>query len=222
MDLQDLDSNHAVQRNLRYISPGGNRQDTAHAYIHPRLQDGKHPNLRVLVEHEVLRVLFENKRAAGVEVRGTPDLERDSSVHTIKARKMVIVSAGALGSPLLLERSGVGDKEVLDRAGIDPVSELLGVGEGFQDHNSLLASYHTSLEPGETVDHLLNGKSTFKQLLEEKDEILAWNTAEVTAKIRPTSKEIDALLSPGARALWDRDFKDVPNKPVASIASASW
>lgn len=221
MDLQNLDSNHAVQRNLRYISPEGTRQDTAHAYIHPRLRDGKHPNLHVLVESEVLRLVFENKRAAGVEVRSAPDVPNGTGVHTIKARKMVIVSSGALGSPLLLERSGVGDNEVLDHAGIDLVAELPNVGEELQDHASFLATYYTSLQHGETLDDLLSGKTTFEQLLEQKDEMLAWNAVEIVGKIRPSDEEIETLLSPGARTLWERDFRGIPNKPVAIINSAS-
>ena len=211
-----------MQRTLRYISPDGTRQDTAHAYIHPRLQNGKCPNLHVLVEHEVLHVLFENKRAAGVEVRGNPGVQSDTGVYTIKAKMMVIVSAGALGSPLLLECSGVGDKEVLGRAGVNLVAELPGVGEELQDHNCLLAAYHTSLQSGETVDDILSGKATFQKLLAQKDKILAWNAVEVTGKIPPTDKEIETLLSPSARASWDRDFKCIPNKPVAIINSASW
>lgn len=211
-----------MQRNLLYTSPDGTRQDAAHAYLHPRLWDSKHSNLHVLVEHEVLRVLFENKRATGVEVRGTPDVQNGTGVHTIKARKMVIASSGALGTPLLLERSGIGDKKVLDRSGVSLVAELPDVGEGLQDHNSLLAGYYTSLQPGETVDDLLSGKATFQQLLQQKDKMLAWNAAEVTGQIRPTDEEIDDLLSPDARTLWDRDFKGVPNKPVAMIATANW
>lgn len=135
---------------------------------------------------------------------------------------MVIASSGALGTPLLLERSGIGDKKVLDRSGVSLVAELPGVGEGLQDHNSLLAGYYTSLQPGETVDDLLSGKATFQQLLQQKDKMLAWNAAEVTGQIRPTDEEIDDLLSPDARTLWDRDFKGVPNKPVAMIATANW
>lgn len=222
VDLQSLDSNHAVQPNLRYISPDGTRQDAAHAYVHPRLQDNKHHNLHVLVEHEVLRVLFDDKRATGVEVRGTPHVHDDAGVHTIKARKMVIVSTGTLGTPLLLERSGVGNRNVLDRSGISLVADVPGVGEGLQDHNSILAGYYTSLKSDETADDLLNGTVTFQQLLEQKDDMLTWNAAEVTGQIRPTDEEIETLLSPDARKLWDRDFKGVPNKPVAMIATASW
>jgi choline dehydrogenase-like flavoprotein len=221
-DLQDLDSNHAVQKNLRYISPDGIRQDSAHAYLHPRLQDGKHPNLHVVVEHEVVRVLSEKDKAVGVEIRPNPEYGNGAGVQTVKAKKMVVVSAGTLGTPLVLERSGVGSKDVLDKAGVEVVSDVPGVGEDFQDHNTMLLSYYTSLLPNETYDDILNGQTTLQQLLEENHEMLAWNSAEITSKIRPTEEEIDAMgLSEGARLLWDRDFKNNKNKPVATISTAN-
>ncbi|KAJ3536714.1 hypothetical protein NM208_g6609 [Fusarium decemcellulare] len=221
VDLQDLDSNQAVQWNLRFISPDGIRQDAAHAYLHPRLQDGKHSNLHVLVEHDVKRVLFDGKKAAGVEVYGNPQFQNSTHVHTIKARKMVVVSVGTLGTPLLLERSGVGDKEVLERAGVNVVADVPGVGKDLQDHNTMVVSYYTSLGPNETYDDLLNGKATFQQLLEQNSKILGWNAAEITSKVRPTDEEIDALLGTSARKVWDRDFRDNTNKPVATISTAN-
>lgn len=67
-DLQCLEENNKFERWLRYVSPEGKRQDTAHTYLHPLLQDGKHPNLHVLVKSKVLRVVFDDqKRAVGVE-----------------------------------------------------------------------------------------------------------------------------------------------------------
>lgn len=60
-DLSDLESNNGVQRAKRYISPAGKRQDTGHCYLHPRLQDGKHPNLHVVVDSQVIRVLFDDR-----------------------------------------------------------------------------------------------------------------------------------------------------------------
>lgn len=97
----DFDTNNAVYRNLKFTSPDGRRQDAAHQYLHPRLADGKHPNLHVLVEHQVIRVLFDGKRAAGVEFQPNPAHREDVSagVQSVRARKMVVISAGALGTP---------------------------------------------------------------------------------------------------------------------------
>lgn len=74
-DLQDLQTVNAVSSLRRFVSPkDGKRQDAAHAYLHPCLQDGDHSNLHVLVESQVTRVIFdEGKRATGVEFRPNPD-----------------------------------------------------------------------------------------------------------------------------------------------------
>ncbi|KEY73446.1 hypothetical protein S7711_06862 [Stachybotrys chartarum IBT 7711] len=222
IDLQALDDNQAIQRNLRYISPDGVRSDAAHAYLHPRLQDNQHPNLHVLVQHEVVRVLTENTVAVGVEICRNPLYQNDPSIHKIMARKMVIMSAGTLGTPLILERSGIGSAEVLGTAGVDVVVDLPGIGEAFQDHNTLILSYYTSQPTTDTYDVLLDGRTTLQTMLAEKNEMLAWNSAEITSKLRPTEKEIEShtSMSTEARGMWKRDFANFPNKPVATISTA--
>lgn len=73
--------------------------------VHPRLRDGNHPNLHVLVEHEVIRVIVEDGRAVGVETRGVGAVvQNGTQFQTIKSKKMVVISAGTLGTPLMLER----------------------------------------------------------------------------------------------------------------------
>jgi choline dehydrogenase-like flavoprotein len=135
---------------------------------------------------------------------------------------MVVVSAGTLGTPLLLERSGVGDGETLTRASIDVIADSPGVGEEFQDHNTMVVSYYTSLQQNETYDDLLSGEITFTQLLEQESKMLGWNAAEITSKVRPTDEEIDAILgTTPARRVWERDFKRSPGKPIATISTAN-
>jgi len=143
VDLQSLHSNNGTGAWYRYVSPyDGRRQDVGHRYLHPLLQSGRAPNLHVLVGHQVLRILFnetrdgEAKRAVGVEYRPKPSVNDTGSSAksqlTVTARKLVISSLGAFGSPLLLERSGVGDASVLQKAGIPVVENLPGVGNNFQ------------------------------------------------------------------------------------------
>ena len=74
------------------------------------------------------RVVFDGKRGVGVE------FSRQSDVERIDAEREVIVSAGAIGSPHLLQLSGVGGPEVLHKAGIAVRHALPGVGQNFQDH----------------------------------------------------------------------------------------
>jgi choline dehydrogenase-like flavoprotein len=95
---------------------------------------------QVLTQATVARVLFADSRsphegltATGVEFRWGTDTSR---AHVVHARKKVILSAGAIKSPQLLELSGIGRKDVLDRLGIDVKIDLPGVGENVQDHLS--------------------------------------------------------------------------------------
>jgi choline dehydrogenase-like flavoprotein len=117
-DLSAFDSNNGVQRALRFIGTDGIRQDTAFRYIHPKTQSGAYPNLHVLVDSQVKRVIFEGKKARGVEFRPNPKVQSGGTLRTVKARKMVIVSCGALGTPSVLERSGIGNPGILKRVGI--------------------------------------------------------------------------------------------------------
>jgi choline dehydrogenase-like flavoprotein len=219
-DAQDLKS-LGFQRNLRYINEEGKRQDAAHAYIHPRLRDGAHPNLHVLTEHHVLRVLIDGDVASGVELQASSGLATsNSTVHTITAKKTVIVSSGTLGTPLILERSGIGAADVLKDAGVPLVVDLPGVGENFMDHNLVLVPYYSTLATNETYDTLLSGEERFEGLMIKNASILAFNGAEVTSKVRPSDEEA-AAMGPAFLEAWDRDFRNRPNRPLASINSAS-
>ena len=84
--------------------------------------------MRIITNALVRRVLFDGKRAVGVE------FSRQSTVERIEATREVILSAGAIGSPHLLQLSGVGEPEVLQKAGIAVQHALPGVGQNFQDH----------------------------------------------------------------------------------------
>lgn len=224
VDLQNLDSDNGVQPALRFIGPDGRRQDTAHKYLHPRLQDGKHPNLNVLVESQVVRVLFEGKRASGIEYQPNPrfqtNITAQSGPSSIKARKLVIVSAGALGTPLILERSGLGDPEILSRAAVPIVAEVPGIGKDYQDHHLLGYPYQTSLLPNETADAVVGGRLNVAELIASDASILGWNAQDVTAKLRPTDEEV-AALGPEFITAWNRDFKNNLNKPLVLMALVS-
>ena len=85
-------------------------------------------NLTVLPHALATRVLFERGRAVGVEWR------RDGAVHSARAAREVILCAGAIQSPQLLQLSGIGPPELLRRLGVPVVAALPGVGENLQDH----------------------------------------------------------------------------------------
>ncbi|MYZ46223.1 GMC family oxidoreductase [Propylenella binzhouense] len=104
----------------------GERCSAAHAYLYPAL--GRRSNLTLITESPVRRILFEEKRAVGVEIVGS------EGVREIRARKEVVVSAGAINSAKLLMLSGVGDAGQLGRHGIATVHHLPGVGRNLHDH----------------------------------------------------------------------------------------
>ena len=111
------------QKNIR----NGHRHSAAAAFLVPVL--GR-PNLVVWSNHRVLRVTFEGSRATAVEVAGPGA----SAPTRVRARREVILSAGAIESPKLLMLSGVGPAAELRRHRIPVVLDLPGVGGNLQDH----------------------------------------------------------------------------------------
>ena len=104
----------------------GERWSAARGYIHPF--KNSRANLHVETNAHATRILFEGKRAVGVELR------QGKAVKQIRARREVILSGGAFQSPQLLMLSGVGDAAALGKHGIAPVHHLPGVGQNLQDH----------------------------------------------------------------------------------------
>lgn len=104
---------------------GGWRSSASVAFLRPALH---RPNLTVMTGAHVTRVLFEGTRAAGVE------WVRHGNVESAAADAEVILSAGAIQSPQLLQLSGIGPSDVLKGAGIPVVAEAREVGANLQDH----------------------------------------------------------------------------------------
>ncbi|PVI01509.1 alcohol oxidase [Periconia macrospinosa] len=210
-DITSLDANNGFQRALRYIGPDGTRQDVASRYLHPKIQSGEYPNLHIVVNSLVKKVVFDNKRACGVEYES----KSNSTIRTIRARKLVVVSSGALGTPSILERSGLGNPEVLKKAGVSEITaDLPGVGENYQDHHLVIYPYYSSLSENETLDALGGGRVDVSQLIQEHAPILGWNAMDIACKIRPSDEEV-AALGPAFQELWDEEYKNNLNKPLA-------
>jgi choline dehydrogenase len=107
------------------VSPDGRRSSAANAYLRPAMA---RPNLAVTTGALATRILFDGRRALGVEFR------QGEATRVALARREVIVSGGPVNSPKLLKLSGVGPAAELRELGIDVVADRPGVGENLQDH----------------------------------------------------------------------------------------
>lgn len=122
------DFNGATQEGIgiyQITTRNGFRCSAATAYLAPAR---RRANLRVITAAQATRVLFDGKRAVGVEYR------QGGETRQVRARRAVILSAGAVNTPQLLQLSGVGDPDLLKRHGIDVVHAAPAVGRNLQDH----------------------------------------------------------------------------------------
>lgn len=115
---------------------GGIRCSTANAYLKPIMHRS---NLTVITNALTRRIVLEGKKAVGVEY------EHNGQVQQVMANREIILSAGAIGSPHIMQMSGIGPSEVLKEAGIDVLHELPGVGENLNDHLESVIQYETNL-----------------------------------------------------------------------------
>ena len=107
---------------------GTGRNSTALRYLTPTVR--ARPNLTILPESEALRLVVRNRRVTGVEIRG-------GGATTIREADHVVLCAGALRTPWLLLKSGIGPAGQLRDCGIDPLVDLKGVGRNLQDHPTI-------------------------------------------------------------------------------------
>ncbi len=127
----------------------GVRVSSATAYLRPVLS---RPNLVVRTAALASRVRFDGRRATGVEFLAS------GSRHEARARREVILAAGAVNSPQLLQLSGVGPGALLGRLGIAQVHELAAVGQGLQDHVAVSYFYRSRVPTLNDVLYPLSGK----------------------------------------------------------------
>lgn len=124
--IDDLNSGEYEGVGFPQVSQlNGSRYSAARSYVWRAV---KRRNFRLMLHTHVRRVVFENRRATGVEVI------RGDRRTTFKARKGVVLSAGVFGSPHILMLSGIGPAAQLRRVGIDVLVDAPGVGRNFQDH----------------------------------------------------------------------------------------
>jgi choline dehydrogenase len=133
------DFNGPAQEGAGYFqltTKNGRRWSTAVGYLRPAR---KRPNLAIAADAHATRVLFEGRRAIGVEYR------QGGLTHTAYADGEVILSGGAFNSPQLLQLSGLGPAKVLSDFGIPVIADMPGVGNDLQDHLQIRMQYRCTL-----------------------------------------------------------------------------
>lgn len=123
---------------LQVTIGNGRRSSTATAYLRPALA---RPNLTVAVHALATQILFDRKRAIGIEYR------QDGQLHSVRARREVLLCGGVINSPQLLMLSGIGDAAHLAMHDIPVRVALPGVGRNLHDHASVILMYQRR-EPG--------------------------------------------------------------------------
>ncbi|MBS6435528.1 MAG: choline dehydrogenase [Pantoea sp.] len=118
----------------RTVTPQGRRSSTARGYLD---QAKNRPNLKIVTHATTDRILFDGKRAVGVQYL----LGASNTSHKVHARREVLLCAGAIASPQILQRSGVGAASLLKSFDIPVVHDLPGVGENLQDHLEMYLQY---------------------------------------------------------------------------------
>lgn len=156
----------------------GERWSAAKGYLTPHLS---RPNLKVMTQVLTEKVLLEQGRAVGVKARV------DGTVQEIRARREVILSAGAFGSPQLLQLSGIGPGAWLQQHGIATQVDLPGVGENLQDHIDYVFTYRTRSDTDTLGVSLSGGLRVVRgvsQWKRERQGLMTTSVAESGAFVR--------------------------------------
>ncbi|KAL1739826.1 alcohol oxidase-like protein [Schizophyllum fasciatum] len=197
----------------------GRRSDPAHHYVYSQAPS---TNMEIHAGARVVRVLFEGDRASGVEY--VTEGKANTTVTTVRASRMVVLAAGAFGSPAILERSGIGCARRLEKLGVPLKVDLPGVGEKYQDHNLLYILYHAP-DDTETLGNVLQGppeEIAYWQKVydQERRGLMAHNGMDAGIKIRPSAAERSAM-GPAMAAHWEKVFEHAPDKPLLLFACAA-
>jgi len=143
-----------------------------------------------LTDSQVTEVLFDqNKKATGVTYL------YNNVKHTLSANKLVVLSAGTLSTPCILERSGIGNASYLESLGIQSVSDLPGVGAQYYDHPLLQVRY--LFRPETPTSHSFFSKlpDALQQLIEDwtlgksTGDCLSRTASDVLVKLHPNDEE---------------------------------
>jgi choline dehydrogenase len=189
------------------------RISTAKAYLEPAM---KRPNLTVVTDAPTRKVLLEGKRCVGIVY------ERWGRQVTVRAGREVILSAGAVATPQLLELSGIGRPDVLKAHGIEVRHALAAVGENFRDHLNGRASWKLK-DKRLSYNHMARGVGSVVQAvkyLTRGDGFFSLPSAPIVTflKTRPelATPDVQMHIVPyGIKDLKRRTLQDYPSMVIA-------
>ena len=178
---------------------GRRRQSAARTYLRAA---AKRPNLQIITGAQVRRVVFDGTRAVGVEFARNG---QTSAPERVDATAEVILAAGAIGSPHILQLSGVGDPDHLARVGIPVLHSLPGVGKNFQDH--YIARVACSVIGAKTLNEKARGLPFASEVMRyvfTGTGMLTYASSLVCASIKvlpeSATPDVQCLFSPGSFA----------------------
>jgi len=162
----------------------GERMSAEVAYLRP-IKSRK--NLTIVTNSLVTRLLFEEKKCVGLEVK-----QKNKSIRYLTTKE-IILCGGAINSPQILELSGIGNRDILEEKGISVIHELKGVGENLRDHIAPRIVYKIT-KPGIAYNDKARGLNLLKQIANyvfKRDGFLTLPSAPVVGFFK-TRKELAA------------------------------
>ncbi len=152
------------------MQSGGERCSAARAYITP-IKDRS--NLHIITHAHAQRIALEGRKAVGVHY------QREGQEVLVRARREVLLSAGAFGSPQLLMLSGIGPQAHLQEHGIAPVHALQGVGQNLQDHVTTVLIHRTTRQESSLGVSLRGMVQVIRSIFEWRNKRTGWVTSNV-------------------------------------------
>ncbi|KAG1752767.1 hypothetical protein EDD22DRAFT_957619 [Suillus occidentalis] len=225
-DTDDLETCNTYSPWAKYIDgTTGRRSDAAHCYVYNQAQN---PNLQVWVGKRVTRVIFEDKRAVGIEFTNDPvscpDADQSRSLTTVKASKLVVVSAGAVRFPShSREDLASVPRQCSSDAALNPLSACLALEKTTWITNVVLVPYLAADEVV-TMDPLWRGeesatKDALAQWTSNGKSLIASNGIDAKIKWRPDSDELMTMGS-AFQPRWNEFFRDRPDNCTPHLLEA--
>jgi choline dehydrogenase len=203
------------------------RASAAYSYLYP--SDQQRQGLTVLTEHIVGKVTFSGTKATGLQF-GSPDT---GNLFTVTANKEVLLASGTLGTPAILERSGVGAQALLSSLGIPQVVDLPGVGMNLQDQPGTSLSALVTNEAASNTS-LIDGHSLFAPViaLSNIDDVFGSDATSVAQALQAgVSGRAAAAVAAGVQAnikgatqIFQRatDLITKSKQPIAEVIGESY